>query len=421
MFHILVANVGSTSLKYKLVAVRLPASSTASPSNQAQDSYSTMAAGAIERIGMPGDKAIVEHLRPDAQGQMQTFTSEVVEPSYASAIDLMLRSLTESPLGVLKDLSALDAIGFKAVHGGIYRQPVIVTPEVLAEMERMIPAAPAHNPPYIRAMRLFQEIAPRTPLVAVWETTFHATMPDYARFYSVPYTWKEEYGIEHYGFHGASHRYISRRIAELAPGPSSLRVISCHLGGSSSVCAIRGGQSIDTSMGFSPQSGLPQTKRTGDLDPFVLLWLLEQGKFTPQELNTILNNQSGMAGISGTSGDMRDLLAAAATGNDRAHLAIEAFCYALVKIIGAYYVALCGLDRLVFTGGIGEKGATIRSRVVQSLACLGLMLDEERNATAIRQEALISSQQSNAQVWVVPTDENLIVAEETVRVLTSQT
>ncbi len=421
MLHILVANVGSTSLKYKLVAVRLPTSSPASPTNQAQYSYGTLAAGAIERIGMPGGKAIVEHVRPDVRGQMQTFTSEVVEPSYASAIDLMLRSLTESPLGVLENLSALDAIGFKAVHGGIYRQPVIVTPEVLAEMERMIPAAPAHNPPYIRAMRLFQEIAPQTPLVAVWETTFHATMPEYARVYSVPYTWKQDYGIEHYGFHGASHRYVSRRIAELAPGPSPLRVISCHLGGSSSVCAIRDGQSIDTSMGFSPQSGLPQTKRTGDLDPFVLLWLLEQGKFTPQELNTILNTQSGMAGISGTSGDMRDLLAAAATGNDRARLAIEAFCYALVKTIGSYYVALGGLDRLVFTGGIGEKGATIRSRVVQSLSCLGLSLDEERNATAIQQEILISSQQSSAQVWVVPTDENLIVAEETVKALISQT
>ena len=370
---------------------------------------------------MPGGKAIVEHVRPDARGQMQTFTSEVVEPSYASAIDLMLRSLTESPLGVLENLSALDAIGFKAVHGGIYRQPVIVTPEVLAEMERMIPAAPAHNPPYIRAMRLFQEIALQTPLVAVWETTFHATMPEYARVYSVPYTWKQDYGIEHYGFHGASHRYVSRRIAELAPGPSPLRVISCHLGGSSSVCAIRDGQSIDTSMGFSPQSGLPQTKRTGDLDSFVLLWLLEQGKFTPQELNTILNTQSGMAGISGTSGDMRDLLAAAATGNDRARLAIEAFCYALVKTIGSYYVVLGGLDRLLFTGGIGEKGATIRSRVVQSLSCLGLSLDEERNATAIQQEILISSQQSSAQVWVVPTDENLIVAEETVKALISQT
>ncbi len=421
MLHILVANVGSTSLKYKLVAVRLSTSSPASPTNQAQYSYSTLAAGAIERIGMPGGKAIVEHVRPDARGQMQTFTSEVVEPSYASAIDLMLRSLTESPLGVLENLSALDAIGFKAVHGGIYRQPVIVTPEVLAEMERMIPAAPAHNPPYIRAMRLFQEIAPQTPLVAVWETTFHATMPEYARVYSVPYTWKQDYGIEHYGFHGASHRYVSRRIAELAPGPSPLRVISCHLGGSSSVCAIRDGQSIDTSMGFSPQSGLPQTKRTGDLDPFVLLWLLEQSKFTPQELNTILNTQSGMAGISGTSGDMRDLLAAAATGNDRARLAIEAFCYALVKTIGSYYVVLGGLDRLLFTGGIGEKGATIRSRVVQSLSCLGLSLDEERNATAIQQEILISSQQSSAQVWVVPTDENLIVAEETVKALISQT
>jgi acetate kinase len=416
MLHILVANVGSTSLKYKLVEVHFPASP--SPSEQAR--YTTLAAGAIERIGLPGAKAIVEHVRPGAQGLMQTFTSEVEEPGYASAIDLMLHSLTQPPLGVLKDLSALDAIGFKAVHGGIYRQPIIVTPEVLAEMERMTPAAPAHNPPYIRAMRLFQELVPQTPLVAVWETTFHSTMPEYARIYSVPYAWKQEYGIEHYGFHGASHRYISRRITELASGPSPFRVISCHLGGSSSVCAIRDGQSIDTSMGFSPQSGLPQTKRTGDLDPFVLLWLLEHSKSTPRELNTILNTQSGLAGISGTSGDMRDLLAAEAAGNERARLAIETFCYALVKTIGAYYVALGGLDRLIFTGGIGEKGAAIRSRVIQELACLGLVLDEERNASVLQQEALISSPQSSTQVWVVPTDESLVVAEETAKVLSSR-
>jgi acetate kinase len=393
MLHILVANVGSTSLKYTLVEVRLPAST----SQTEEYDFGTLASGFIERIGLPGANATVEHLRPDSQGYMQKFTSEVVEPSYASAIDLMLRSLTEPPLGVLKDLSSLDAIGFKAVHGGIYRQPVIVTPGVLAEMERMIPAAPAHNPPYIRAMRLFQEIAPQTPLVAVWETTFHATMPEYARVYSVPYAWKQEYGIEHYGFHGASHRYIARRIAQLAPCPSPTRVISCHLGGSSSVCAIPDGQSIDTSMGFSPQSGLPQTKRTGDLDPFVFLWLLDQGKFTSEELNTILNTRSGMVGISDTSGDMRDLLAAEATGNERASLAIEAFCYNLVKTIGAYYVALGGLDRL------------------------GIVLDLDRNAAAIQQEALISSQQSSAQVWVVPTDENQVVAEETVRVLLSKT
>ncbi|HEX9134090.1 MAG TPA: acetate/propionate family kinase, partial [Ktedonobacteraceae bacterium] len=417
MLHILVANVGSTSLKYTLVEVRIPASSSLTEEYE----YSTLASGSIERIGLPGANATVEHLRPNTLGYMQAFTSEVVEPSYASAIDLMLRSLTEPPLGVLEDLSAVDAIGFKAVHGGMYRQPVIVTSEVLAEMERMIPAVPAHNPPYIRAMRLFQEIAPQTPLVAVWETTFHATMPSYARVYAVPYAWKEEYGIEHYGFHGASHRYIARRIAELAPGQSPMRVISCHLGGSSSVCAIRDGQSIDTSMGFSPQSGLPQTKRTGDLDPFVLLWLLDQGQFSAQELNTILNTQSGMAGISGTSGDMRDLLAAEATGNERSALAIETFCYHLVKTIGAYYVALGGLDRLVFTGGIGEKGAPIRSRVVQSLACLGIVLDEKRNSTAIQQEALISSQHSSAQVWVVPTDENQVVAEETVKILISKT
>jgi len=328
-----------------------------------------------------------------------------------------LRSLTEAPPGVLSDLSLLDAVAFKAVHGGIHRKSVIVGPEVLAEMERLAPAAPAHNPPYIRAMRLFQKIIPQVPLVAVWETTFHSSMPDYARVYAVPYAWKEEYGIEHYGFHGASHRYIARRIVQLAPGPSPLRVISCHLGGSSSVCAIRDGRSIDTSMGFSPQSGLPQTKRTGDLDPFVLLWLLEQGKYTPQELNTVLNTQSGLAGISGTSGDMRDLLAAESSGNDRARLAIDTFCYSLVKTIGAYYVALGGLDRLVFTGGIGEKGASIRSRVLNSLTCLGIEMDEERNAAAIQQEACISSQESSVQVWVVPTDEGQVVAEETARVL----
>src|SRR5260370_21470771 len=228
-------------------------------------------------------------------------------------------------------------------------------------------------------------------------------MLEYARIYSVPYAGKQEYGSEHYGFHGASHRYISRRIAELARGPPPFRVISCHLGGSSSACAIRDDQSIDPSMGFSPQSGLPQTKRTGDLDPFVLLWLLERGKPPPQELNTILNTQSGLAGISGTSGDMRDLLAAEAAGNERARLAIEPFCYALVKTIGAYYVALGGLNRLVFTGGIGEKGAAIRSRVIQALACLGLVLDEQRNASALHPEALISSPQSSPHVRSYPT------------------
>ena len=407
MLYILVANVGSTSLKYKLVRVVAPASMS--------EQYSTLASGSIERIGLPGAKAIVEHARIGEQGEIQRFTDEVGEPTYASAIELMLRSLIEPPLSVLEDLSALDAIGFKAVHGGIYRQPVVVTDEVLAEMERMTPAAPAHNPPYVHAMRLFQQLAPRVPLVAVWETSFHATMPDYARVYAVPREWQETYGIERYGFHGASHRYISRRVAELAPGPSPLRVISCHLGGSSSVCGIRDGQSIDTSMGFSPQSGLPQTKRTGDLDPFVLLWLMEQHNVTPQELNAILNTKSGLAGISSSSGDMRDLLAAETRGDERARLAIDAFCYALVKTIGSYYVALSGLDRLVFTGGIGEKGAVIRSRVVGALGCLGMYLDEARNAEAVQQEMCISSENSSAQVWVIPTDEGQIVAEETAR------
>lgn len=411
MLHILVANVGSTSLKYKLVAAQ-----PVNPDGGALSiTFATLAAGSIERIGMPG-AAVVEHQRPDEQGHMLTYTTEVREPDYQTAIDLMLHSLIKPPLGVLDSLSALDAIGFKAVHGGIYRQPVIVTPEVLAEMERMNPAAPAHNPPYILAMQLFQRIVPHIPLVAVWETTFHTTMPDYARVYALPYAWRQDKGIERCGFHGASHRYISRRVAELSPGPSPFRVVSCHLGGSSSLCAIRDGQSIDTSMGFSPQSGLPQTKRTGDLDPFVLLWLMERENMSPQECNRILNTQSGLAGISGTSGDMRDLLAAEAEGNERAKLAIDAYCYAIVKTIGAYYVALGGLDRLVFTGGMGEKGAAIRSRVARALSCLGIFLDEERN-TAAHGEARISAAHSSVEAWVIPTDESVIVAEETVRVL----
>jgi acetate kinase len=406
MAHILIANVGSTSLKYKLVDI---------PSLAHPEQQRSLAEGSIERIGMPGS-AVVEHLRYDAQGELQMTTLSVHEPDYQTAIDLMLSSLIEVPLGVLDNLAELDAVGFKAVHGGVYRQPVIVNEAVLAEMARLSPAAPAHNPPYIKAMRLFHKLIPKVPLVAVWETTFHATMPDYARVYAVPLAWREEWGIEHYGFHGASHRYISQRIAQIAPGPAPFRVISCHLGGSSSLCAILDGRSLDTSMGFSPQSGLPQTKRTGDLDPFVPLWLLREGKATVDELNRILNTQSGLAGISGGSGDMRDLLAAEEAGDERAHLAIESYCYTLVKTIGAYYVVLGGLDRLVFTGGMGEKGVAIRARVVKALTGLGLELDEERNA-ATRQEARISTPGSRAEIWVVPTDEGQVVAEETAKVL----
>jgi acetate kinase len=285
-----------------------------------------------------------------------------------------------------------------------------VTAEFLAEMERMSPVAPAHNPPYIAAMRLLAERLPEIPLVAALETGFHQTNPPRVAHYAAPRAWADEYGIRRWGFHGASHRYIATRVAEIF-GRDELRIVSCHLGGSSSLCAIRNGESVATSMGMSPQSGLPQNNRVGDFDPFALPVVMQStGKSLDEVLHT-LAEESGLLGLSGVSVDIRDLQAAADEGNVQAQLALDVYTTAVRHYLGAYLVELGGADVVVFTGGIGERGASIRRAVCANLAELGIVLDESANASA-KGEMKISAASSRTEIWIVPTNEELVVARQ---------
>jgi acetate kinase len=314
-------------------------------------------------------------------------------------------------------LNQLDAIGFKPVHAKNIADSVIVTHAVIQAMEEYVPLAPAHNPPYIEAFRIFQELLPQKPLVGVFEPAFHRNIPDYARTYGIPYEWSEKHAIRRYGFHGASHRYVSWRVPQLVGRPvEELKIISCHLGGSSSICAIKGGVSIDTSMGFSPQSGLPNATRNGDLDPFILLYLMEKEGLTTHEIRTALSKNGGLKGISGLSGDVRDLEEASAKGDVRAELALKVLIYETKKYIGAYTAVLEGLDVLVFTGGIGENGCNVRHGICSGLEFMGIQLDSARNK--IRgQEGVISSDAARVKVLVILANEELVIARETARLV----
>jgi acetate kinase len=282
-------------------------------------------------------------------------------------------------------------------------------------MEQFADVAPAHNPPYVAAMKAFSQKLPGVPQVAAFETAFHQTIPPARLTYAIPHEWTEKLGIRRYGFHGASHRYIATRVAELVPG--ARRVISCHLGGSSSICAIESGRSVATSMGLTPQTGLPQNNRAGDFDTFALLRLLKQGMNVDQVLMK-LGKESGMLGMSGVSNDMRDIEKAAAQGNERAKLAIDVFVESVRHYIGAYLVALGGCDVLAFTAGIGENSSAIREAVCRNLDFAGIVLDHAKNQ-ARGQETKISAVESSAEIWIVPTNEELIVARQTVAVLSA--
>ncbi len=392
--HILVANIGSTSFKYRLFDMQ---------------TETQIARGGVERIGAPESRCFVE-----IKGQRYELTAHV--PDHAVAVRQCLAQLTDPQTGCLKDAREVAAIGFKAVHGGRISGVQLVTEEVLAAMEEMVPVAPAHNPPYIRAMRILRENLPEIPLVAAFETDFHSTIPDYNRFYAVPYEWAE-WGVKCWGFHGASHRYIATRTAEIF-GRNDLRVISCHLGGSSSVCAISGGKSVFTSMGMSPQTGLPNNNRVGDFDPFALPIVMKHTGKSLEEILNVLATQSGLLGLSGVSTDLRDIMAAAAEGNPRARLAVDVFVASIRKYVGASLVELGGADVLVFTGGIGENQPEIRSAVCRNLSELGIVIDEEKNRTA-RGECEISSPAGRVRIWTIPTNEELIVARQAKALLES--
>jgi len=387
---ILVANVGSTSFKFKLYD--MPAEGI-------------LAQGKIENIGSPESPYQFEVGASKADG-VESF------PDYEDALSRTIKFLTEGNDAILRSLKSLSAIGFKTVHGKGMRECCYLDEPTLAAMEAYNFLAPAHNPPYIKAIRIFAKLVPEIPLVGLFEPAFHRSIPDYAYTYGIPYDLTQKHDIRKYGFHGASHRYLAERApAFLGLDPGAARIVSCHLGGSSSICAIKNGRSVDTSMGFSPQSGVLNAKRCGDLDPFVALYLQKAEGLSVDQVADQLHSKSGLLGIAGVSGDMKQIIEASELGNDRARLAIDTFCYGVKHYIGSYFVALEGMDALIFTGGIGERGALVRRKICQGLECLGVQLDIKANEFA-NGEQIISTPESKVAVAVIPTNEELIVARE---------
>jgi acetate kinase len=393
--NILVANLGSTSFKYRLFDMR----------DERQ-----LARGGVERIGAAASPCSVE-----IGGRRIEQT--IAAPDHAAALRACLDQLTDPASGCLKDAGEVAAIGFKAVHGGVARGVERVTPQVLAAMEEMNQVAPAHNPPYVVAMRLLSEKLPGIPLIAAFETGFHSTIPERLQYYAVPYDWASKHLVKRWGFHGASHRYVAERMAQLA-GRNDLRLISCHLGGSSSLCAIRGGKSVATSMGMSPQSGLPQNNRVGDFDPFALPLLMRRTGKSLKELLEILATHGGLLGLSGYS-DMRLLEKHATQADYRARLALDIYVTSARHYIGAYLVELGGADAIIFTGGIGENSAMVRAEICRNLESLGIVLADSKNGEN-GGETRIDAAASRVQLWIMPTNDELIVARQTKQLLETE-
>ena len=391
---ILVANLGSTSFKYRLFDM---------------DGEKLLARGGVERIGAPVSPCFVESggTRADA---------EIVAKDHAAAVTLCLEQLSQR--GCLKDPSELAAIGFKAVHAKDVSGAQRVDERVLAAMQAYADVAPAHNPPYINAMRLLASKLPQIPLIASFETGFHETISAAERSYAIPHEWIEKHGVKKWGFHGASHRYIAMRTAELLKNPNA-KIISFHLGGSNSVCAISEGKSRANSLGMSPQSGLPHNNRVGDFDIFALPVLLRETGKSIEEILDILANHSGLLGLSGGKKDMRDLEQAALEGDARSQVALDVFIASIRHYLGAYMVLLGGVDAIVFTGGIGENSSVTRSGVCANLGWFGIHLDEAKNKSA-KGETTLQTADSKVQIWIMPTNEELVVARQTRDLLKSK-
>jgi acetate kinase len=391
---VLVANLGSTSFKYRLFDMA---------------DERVLARGGVERIGSAQSRCFVE-----ANGEREETT--LAARDHAVAVRLCLDQLSDPKRRCLKSPAELAAIGFKAVHAQGVSGTRRVDERVLAAMEAYADVAPAHNPPYIAVMRLLARELPHIPLVAAFETAFHSTIALAERLYAVPLEWAETHGIVRWGFHGASHRYIAGRAAQLLGKPEA-KIISCHLGGSSSLCAITNGRSVANSLGMSPQSGLPHNNRVGDFDVFALPALLRGTGKTLEQLLDDLACRSGLLGLSGHN-DLRDIEAAAARGEGRSRLALNVFVSAVRHYLGAYLVLLGGADAIVFTGGIGENSVSMRSAVCANLEWLGIVLDPTANASA-RGEAAIHAANSRTQLWIMPTNEELVVARQAKALLES--
>ncbi len=389
---VLVANLGSTSFKYKLF-------------DMSGGSEAVLAQGAADRIGSGGGAWSIAAGDRSLDGQADL-------ADHGAAIDLHMARLDE--LEVLP-AGGLDAIAFKAVHGGPISGAVRVDKKVIETMQRFADVAPAHNPPYIAAMQAFGERLPQVPQIAAFETAFHQTIPDARQTYAIPWEWTTQLGVRRYGFHGASHRYIATRMAELEP--KATRIINCHLGGSSSICAIESGRSVATSMGLTPQTGLPQSTRVGDIDIYALMKLRSAGIEADEALKQ-MSKTGGMLGISGVGGDLRDIEAAAEEGHERAQLAIEVLIESVRHYLGAYLAVLNGADAITFTGGIGQNSPLIRAGVLEHMSYAGIGVDTDANDRVEGDaETRIDAADATVQVWVLPTNEELIVARQAIDVL----
>ena len=390
---VLVANLGSTSFKYRLFD--LPAETQ-------------LARGGIDRIGQSQSACFVE-----IGGHREEVALNV--PDHAAAVRICLAHLMHPGWGCLKSVSEVSAIGFKAVFAGRLSGVRIVDDELLDKMEELSDIAPAHNPMYAKAMRQLQSAFPEIPLVAALETSFHDSIPDANRCYAIPYEWKTEHEVCRWGFHGASHRYLATRMAQIL-GRSDLRLVTCHLGGSNSLCAVRDGISLANSLGMSPQSGLPHNNRVGDFDPFALPVLMRATGKSLDQLLEDLSKKSGLLGLSGLSEDVRDLEQAAAGGHARARLALDVFISSIRQYLGAYLAILEGADAIVFSGGIGENSRLVRSGVCARMDWAGIALDERLNQ-AVKGETCISAAGSRTQIWVIPTNEEIVVARQAAAVV----
>ena len=392
---ILVVNCGSSSLKFQLID---------------SETEEVAASGLCERIGLDG--ALIYKVNGDKIKQ------EIDLPDHEVAIKKVLDTLLDKEIGVLTSLDEIGAIGHRMVHGGEkFSSSVIINEEIIKQIETCNDLAPLHNPANLLGVRACQEVMPGVPNVVVFDTAFHQTMPSKAYLYALPKEYYEKYGVRRYGFHGTSHSFVSKRLAELAGlDINNSRMIICHIGSGASISAIKDGKSVDTSMGMTPLEGLMMGTRSGDMDPAIIEFICQKEKITVQEMTTILNKKSGALGLSGLSNDYRDLVEAAQGGNQDAINALDVMVYRVIKYIGAYYMALGGVDAIALTAGVGENNLELRAKIVEGLAAIGIKLDVEANAVR-GDERKISTDDSAAQVWVVPTNEELAIARETARLV----
>lgn len=391
--NVLVINCGSSSLKYQLINM---------------DDESVLAKGLVERIGIEG--SVLKH---EKAGQGKIVIEEVMK-SHKDAINLVLKALVDPEHGAVKSLNEVDAVGHRVVHGGEkFADSVLIDDEVIKAMKECIDLAPLHNPPNIIGIEACKELLPNVPMVGVFDTAFHQTMPAESYIYPLPYELYKEQGIRRYGFHGTSHKYVSERVAALlGKNLEGTKIITCHLGNGASLTAIKDGKSFDTSMGMTPLEGLVMGTRCGDIDPAIVTFLMNKDNMTADQVDNLMNKKSGVLGISGVSSDFRDIEVAAAEGNKRAQLALDKFAYTVKKYIGSYAAAMGGLDVLVFTAGLGENSAPARMQVCEGLEFLGVQIDEVKNNVRGK-EAEISKGGSKVKVYVIPTNEELMIARDT--------